>query len=296
MYRRRRRRPRYRFRQGGQRRLALVISVTVIAVSAAAGFAAAWREGLFPVSAGAQSTASVRPVAEFLPDATVGASMAPSRLPEASPSGTAAPASTEPSAAASIPVGSGSEGMAFVGNSGISDLYVSGFLPDADYYYKVGLNVRSASDTAMDNGTVPVIDELSDHDYSEIFLLFGQNELGWPAPEVFFEEYAGLIQKAHEYCPNATVYIMSILPMSEEASDRNDNGENQQRADQYNEQLVELAKENDAYFLDFTTDLKGSDGYLPADAAADGVHLNQTYLGRWADMIKDRGSYIENAG
>lgn len=183
--------------------------------------------------------------------------------------------------------------MAFLGNSGISDLYVSGFIPEADYYYKVGLNVQSAFDTAMDQGTVPVIEELQGHDYNEIFLLFGQNELGWPAMNVFLEDYAKLIQQAREYCPNATLYVMSILPMSEEASDRNDNGENQQTADEFNEALVSLARENGAVFLDFTSELKGSDGYLPADAAADGVHLNQTYLGIWADMIKNRINYAD---
>ena len=191
MYRRINRRPHIRFRRGGQKRLALVITVLVIIISFIVGFVWAWQDGLLPWGPGAEAQASVRPVVEFVPDATVGATEAPSASP--SPSQTAAPSETASPRATAIPSG-GTEGMAFVGNSGISDLYVSGYLPDADYYYKVGLNVQSVFDTAMDQGTVPVIDELSGHDYSEVFLLFGQNELGWPAVNVFLEDYAEVIE------------------------------------------------------------------------------------------------------
>lgn len=298
MYRRKSRRPHYRFQQGGQKRLTLVISVLVIIVSVIVGVSWAWQDGLLPIGARPAGQASARPVVEFLPDATVGqAAASPSPTPAAGTASASASASASPSSTptAALPSG-GSEGMAFLGNSGISDLYVSGFLPDADYYYKVGLNVQSVFDTAMDQGTVPVIEELSGHDYNEIFLLFGQNELGWPAVNVFLDEYAQVIAKAREYNPNATIYVMSILPMSEEASDRNENGENQTKVNEFNEKLETLARENDAIFLDFTSDLKGEDGYLPAGASADGVHLNQTYLGIWADMIKNRASYMESAG
>lgn len=261
----------------------------VVIVAVIVGFSWAWRDGLLSPGATRAGGPSPTPVAEFLPDATVGAEMqtAASARPSASASASAAASRPAPTPMAS----GGTEGMAFVGNSGISDLYVSGFIPEADYYYKVGLNVQTVFDTAMDQGTVPVIEELQGHDYNEVFLLFGQNELGWPAVNVFLDDYAKVISQVREYCPNATIYVMSILPMSEEASDRNENGENQQTANAFNEALADLARENGAVFLDFTTDLKGADGYLPPDAAADGVHLNQTYLGKWADMIKNRVNY-----
>ena len=83
--------------------------------------------------------------------------------------------------------------------------------------------------------------------------------------------------------------------MSEEASDRNENGENQGKVDEFNTLLRSMAEENGAVFLDFTSDLKGSDGYLPADASADGVHLNQENLGVWADLIKNRMEYADQA-
>lgn len=271
-------RRRYRFRRGGRRRLAILVAV-IVAISAAAVFLIYFfshRDRFSCQGFGASPSAQTTPVADFVSDI-----------------GQSAPSSASAMPAITPPVQGGTEGMAFVGNSGIDDLYVSGFIPDAAYYYKVGLNVKDAFEKTMDMGTVPVIEELKGHDYNEVFLLFGQNELGWPAEEVFFEEYARLIQKVHEYCPNATVYVMSILPMSKEASDRNENGENQPRADEYNTKLQEMARENGAVFLDFTTDLKDETGYLPADASADGVHLNQEHLGIWADMIKNRASYAQ---
>lgn len=218
------------------------------------------------------------------------------------PNGTAARATREPEtaprpeasesvSAATRPPSKGTEGTAFVGNSNIQGLYIAGVLPDADYYSKVGLTVRSVFDTPMDGGTVPVIEELKGHDYSEVFILFGLNELGWPATDIFLEEYGNVIQQVHEYCPNATVYVMSILPLSKTVSDRNEDGVNMKAVNERNAQLAEVAAENDAVFLDFTSELKGPDGYLPADASKDGMHLNMDYMEMWADMIENPEQY-----
>lgn len=285
-YSRRRRRPRYRFRRGGTYRF-----VIFLAVIAAAAIFVFWAVRSFvPFSCQKKTAAdpevSAAPSIEYVSDTILSPEGTPAhdtRGPEAGESVQAVPARAPQR---------GTEGSAFIGNSIIDDLYVSGFYPDADYYGKIGLTVRSVFDTPLDNGTVPVIDELDGHDYSEVFVMLGENELGWPATDVFAEEYANVIQKVHEYCPNATVYVMSILPLSAEASARNEDGANMDAVNLFNELLTRVAGENDAVFLDFTSAMKNEDGYLPDEASADGMHLNTTYLKKWAEMIANREEYI----
>lgn len=180
-----------------------------------------------------------------------------------------------------------SDGVAFLGNSSLEDMYVYGLIPDADFFYKVGLTVDKAFDTAAENGTVPIVEEIQGKNYDKIFLMFGNNELGWDSESRFFDEYERLIDAIREEDPGARLYVMGILPVTEEVSDKAQDGVTQERIDEYNEKLKVLANDNDCYFLDLGLALKNDHGYLPSDAAADGVHLNKDYCVRWAEILRN---------
>ena len=100
---------------------------------------------------------------------------------------------------------------AFLGNSFIEGMIIYDLVDDADYFSKVGLTVKSASTTATDMGTVPVIEELnSTKVYDKIFMMFGENEVGWPSSQTFVDEYTKLVQKAKRYQPEAEIYLLSL--------------------------------------------------------------------------------------
>lgn len=253
---------------------------------------------------GATPSGSAMPVSSYGADASAGA-MLPGVGASAEPMTTLPPgdvtvdpnATVDPNVAtaSALPAASGSQvttqaigtgGAALLGNSNLEDLNTYGLLPDADFYYKVGLTVTDAMTTPAEGGTVPAIDELQGKDYDKVFLMFGNNELGW-TKETFLADYSTLIQEVRSYNPNARIYVMGILPITKETSDKGENGATQARIDEYNEDLKTLANSNDCYFMDLGMAFKDSTGYLPAEAAADGVHLNKEYSTAWAQILRN---------
>lgn len=166
----------------------------------------------------------------------------------------------------------------FVGNSVIESMEIYELLDNTDYFAKIGLNVTDASKVAMTNGTVPVIDELNnDKQYSRIFMMFGENELNWPSIDTFKADYAKLIKKAKRYHPSAKVYVLSVTPVSKTADSQQHEGVTKEAIESFNEHLKDIAEENNATYVDLFTALSNGNGFLPEDAATDGIHFGEDY-------------------
>ena len=58
------------------------------------------------------------------------------------------------------------------------------------------------------------------------------------------------------------------------------------RINEYNLLLQELAEEKQVYYIDTENAVASEDGSLPADAAADGIHLVKGYCEKWLDYLK----------
>ncbi|MBS5165547.1 MAG: hypothetical protein KHY77_07315 [Butyricicoccus pullicaecorum] len=175
--------------------------------------------------------------------------------------------------------------VALLGNSYIDGFHIYNSLPGADCLYRVGLSVKTAFEKPMLGEQIPVIDKLLEKQYAYIFLTFGENELGWQYPEIFIEDYRKLIETVKDRQPNAKLYIQSILPVSAEVSEKNEDNTNNERIREYNELLRALAQEMQIFYLDVAAAMQDAEGNLPTDAATDGIHPGQAYNKKWADLI-----------
>lgn len=167
---------------------------------------------------------------------------------------------------------------AFVGNSFIEGMIIYDLVGGADYFAKIGLNVNDADTKTMDGSKVSVIDELNnDKKYNKIFMMFGENELGWRDTDTFVTKYAALIDKAKQYHSESTIYLLSIPPASKTASDKNINSVNNERILEYNELIKKLASDKGVIYADIHSAVKQEDGTLPESAASDGIHFGEDY-------------------
>lgn len=167
---------------------------------------------------------------------------------------------------------------AFVGNSFVDGMEMYELVDGADYFARIGLNVKDALTLSTSTGSVSVIDELnSETKYNKIFLMFGENELGWNDADTFKTCYKTLINKVREYQSGAQIYLLSITPITQKVSDLNENGETKENIAVFNEKILETAKETNVNFVDLYTPLADENGNLPAEAASDGIHFNEKY-------------------
>lgn len=176
------------------------------------------------------------------------------------------------------------ESSLFIGDSRTVGLYnYSGVIGNC--YAKVGLSIKNVLSTAFvevpsEEGTetVTVIDAIKQNSdsFSKVYICFGLNELGWVSSQVFINTYDYVIDQIRELLPDIPIYVQAIIPVTQEVSDENYNGINNDRIAEYNQLIAEMAFENQVYYLE-TTEVFGSDcGYvLDPDKSFDGIHLNK---------------------
>lgn len=165
---------------------------------------------------------------------------------------------------------------AIIGNSLVEGLKMYSNLTTATYYSGTSMSVVSAM-----SKEIPLL-EGKTHD--KVYIELGINEIG-NSVDTFKKNYGEMIDAIREYLPDAELYIMSILPVSQAKS-----GEGYftiDRVKAYNSALYELAEEKECYYLDVYSALVGSDGYLPADETWDGVHLSPDTYGIWENCIRE---------
>lgn len=176
---------------------------------------------------------------------------------------------------------------AFFGNSFIEGMKIYELISDTDYFSKVGLTVSQAVTIPTDTGTVPVVDEFSKgKQYDRIFMMFGENEIGWIG-DAFFEQYEAMIDKVKLNQPKAKIYLVSITPISKKVSDADEDGLNIDRIKAYNSGIQTVARNVGATYVDLYTITADKDGYLPADAATDGVHFGEDYYIKCLKYIQE---------
>lgn len=174
---------------------------------------------------------------------------------------------------------------AFIGNSRVLDLKNYGLAKNV--YAAVGLNVNTVFTVKASGSDVPIIDELNGKHFSKIFLMFGDNECGWPNTSVFISKYADIIDAVRERVPEAEIYIQSVLPISRAADARNEYGCNMQAINKINDALRQLAADEGVHYIDVAASMTDSGGFLPDEAASDGVHLKKKYCRIWMNYIEE---------
>ena len=229
-------------------------------------------------------TATESPTAEptSAPTATPKPTAAPTAKPTATPKPTAKP-TQKPSAE---PDQSIFDDAVFIGNSVLHGLWQFGVITHGDFITRVGLNVNTIYTYTDDDGVI-LIDKLNGHHYGKVIINLGLNEVGWPSQDTFMKRYAKLIDDVRERAPGARIYIIAMTPVTKKYSQSTgqENGINMENIRRTNERIRLMCAEKNAVFIDNPPELFDRDGYLPAEASADGVHFNIRYDRIWADHI-----------
>lgn len=247
------------------------------------------------------------------PPPAVSSTESPQATPQPSPSTTPAPEQTEPSAtpqatsnpnaqtAAGVGLGSSvtvpeSEAVddsyfadaVFVGDSRTEGLKMYSGLDSSQFFSSVGMDVDKVfTDQAVSlNGQLlTVAQALEQASYSKVYIMLGMNELGWVYESVFADNYARIIDTIRESHPDATIYVQSILPVSQWKDGSNDIYTNANVV-RLQKALVAMCEEKGVNYVNVAEGIQDEQGHLPSEATQDGVHLTPEYCQRWMDYLK----------
>ena len=247
------------------------------------------------------------------PPPAVSSTESPQATPQPSPSTTPAPEQTEPSAtpqatsnpnaqtAAGVGLGSSvtvpeSEAVddsyfadaVFVGDSRTEGLKMYSGLDSSQFFSSVGMDVDKVFTdqvVSLNGQLLTVAQALEQASYSKVYIMLGINELGWVYESVFADNYARIIDTIRESHPDATIYVQSILPVSQWKDGSNDIYTNANVV-RLQKALVAMCEEKGVNYVNVAEGIQDEQGYLPSEATQDGVHLTPEYCQRWMNYLK----------
>ena len=116
---------------------------------------------------------------------------------------------------------------------------------------------------------------------------FWQASIGlaaWMEEETFYREYAALIDDLRRIQPHVPIYLQTIIPVTLSRAAARAPGND--LLAHHSQLLVRLAREKRVYLVDTAAPLTGSNGALPSDYSADGLHLSDEGNKVWLDCLR----------
>ena len=173
----------------------------------------------------------------------------------------------------------------FIGDSRLQGFGMYSGLPGT-FYAATGFQLYKYDTMKVvntDAGKVPILDALQYDTFTKIYIKVGLNEMGGN-DNIFESRYIELIDRLRQSQPRAIVYVHGLLPVTA-AKSGSDKVHNNTNVEKRNDQLKKIAAEQGCYYLDVGSALAGPDGALPAEMAADGIHLKAQYMDMWKQYL-----------
>lgn len=177
------------------------------------------------------------------------------------------------------------EDALFIGDSRLQGFGMYSGIPGT-FYAATGFQLYKYDSMKVvntDAGKVPIMDALPYDTFTKIYIKVGLNEMGGN-DNVFESKYIELLDRLRQSEPRAIVYVHGLLPVTASKSN-SDKVHNNVNVEKRNDQLKKIAAEQGCYYLDVGSALAGPDGALPAEMAADGIHLKAQYMDRWKQFL-----------
>lgn len=107
-----------------------------------------------------------------------------------------------------------------------------------------------------------------------IVLLIGTNDPSRGVPlSVTVQNMENIIKTTKSACPDVNFIIEAVYPINEKMRDRFEKRSNK-KINEMNKEFITLCKKYDCIWLDFTDELKDSNGNLKQEYTYDGLHIN----------------------
>ncbi|MBR0507820.1 MAG: hypothetical protein IJJ86_04350 [Clostridia bacterium] len=167
------------------------------------------------------------------------------------------------------------------------------FLGAAQFMGTISMSVKKASADKSDPGgitfmargkAVSLTEGIRKYGAKKVFILLGMNDLDYRRWEDVEENFRTLIDRIRDACPDVEIVIESILPVTKGYSRKIQIPIAQWNG--FNEVLKGVCEEKNVAFLSFSDQLMDEEGYLLAEYADGGYHLNADGNAVWVRALR----------
>ena len=190
----------------------------------------------------------------------------------------------------------------FIGHSMVVGMSSYFSLPRADFFAVNGISaggvlrhdgfalsgtrVNENGETVRRTGTIR--ETLGEKKYGKVYIMLGTNELG---PETrhldaYYQNLSSLIDIVKTKQPTASIYLISILPVSQSRSESSGSF-NRENVISFNSKMMQVSLDKNVYYIDAFSEFADKEGYLPDSACAgDGIHILTREYARLKTFLK----------
>lgn len=140
-----------------------------------------------------------------------------------------------------------------------------------------GINIETINTKIIKTsyGELTILDTIQKIQPKKVYIMLGSNGIAWIENSKMIEYYSAYIDKIRGVVANPILYVLSIPPVTKK-------WETEKRPilntdiNAYNGELLKLANDKGAHFVDLNSAIRGADGLLPAEYdAGDGMHFQK---------------------
>ncbi|MCL1829452.1 MAG: S-layer homology domain-containing protein [Oscillospiraceae bacterium] len=182
----------------------------------------------------------------------------------------------------------------FIGHSIVVGMDEHFKLRNSDFYAVNGIaagRILTYDSFKLPSGKTGTLKEaLGQAEYGKVYIMLGTNELGKEENHrsEYYNNMCELTDLVREALPEAKLYLLAVPPVSREKSGSGSQF-NRENVIAFNAQLLRVAEEKKAYYIDIYSLLADGNGHLPADACfPDGIHLIPGQYSVILDYLKSR--------
>ena len=178
----------------------------------------------------------------------------------------------------------------FVGDSITTGIELYGVMPNATVVASTGINPNTIMTTPdielADGSSVTILQAMSAYHPKKIYIMLGSNGVEFIGKETMMELYGEFIDAVKAQHPDSIIYLQSILPVTQAKEAASPELSND-KIDEYNAAIMELAGEKESYYLNVAESFKDETGALPDEASPnDGMHFGVSHYEIWMDYLK----------
>lgn len=180
------------------------------------------------------------------------------------------------------------EGAVLVGDSTAEPFELHGVIPALETLTVIGISPRTAAtDRIFTHEKQPctLTEKLVAMQPRMIYLWLGSNGVDTKPADQVIDDYDRLLNVLLAALPDTLVYLVELTPVKLVAQEQYANYTNE-RVDDFNEGLLEVAKRHNVYLLPVNFLLRNEKGLLDGEyGAGDGIHLRKPAYEKLADFF-----------
>lgn len=177
----------------------------------------------------------------------------------------------------------------FVGDSITTGIDLYSIMKNANVVAYTGINTNTVMTRAVipsPQGKETFLQAMNRYHPKAIYIMMGINGLAWQSKAALISGYAEFLDAVKAQHPYATIYLQSILPVTDKKQRADARFSNDKIRD-YNAAILKLAAEKDVYYLNVAESFYDAFGNLPNSAAPkEGIHFGPSCYRRWIEYLK----------